>query len=208
MADTLDAMVSDRPYRTGMEHGSDIAELRRCAQLPHDTDILPGRDKEPRDHFDPRVVEAVQAALEGGLDPDATPDERAVAPHLAPRPKERLNCWESKKCGAEASSVGESGYCPVPFMDTLDGVNRGMNGGRACWSVVGAKCREGDTSAPPGGAPACANCDFLARVRREEGPGWFQLAPQVHDDAGTSVASLNASMTAPMPAPRRGDGRG
>jgi putative two-component system response regulator len=49
-ADSFDAMTSDRPYRPGLSMEEAIAELVRCSGT----------------QFDPRVVDAVVAAVEGG----------------------------------------------------------------------------------------------------------------------------------------------
>ena len=188
VADTLDAMVSDRPYRSGMAMESAIAELRRCAALPHRTDLLPGRDKDPRAHFDPRVVEAIEAAMEQGFVVAKLPDQLAPLPLPKPVAAARLNCWETLSCGAETTSLGDSQWCPVPFDRSMDGVNGGTNGGRACWAVVGARCRAGEPARRAVESEACAHYTVLRTVRREEGPVWFQLAPQAEDDASSSLS--------------------
>jgi HD-GYP domain-containing protein (c-di-GMP phosphodiesterase class II) len=46
--DAYDAMITDRPYRSGMSHADAVAELRRCAGT----------------QFDPRVVDALLAELD------------------------------------------------------------------------------------------------------------------------------------------------
>ncbi len=179
VADTLDAMVSDRPYRKGMVMDSALAELRRCAGLPFELDLVAGRDKEPRNHFDGRVVLAIEAAILQGFKPASTSDGQIPAPLLAPFQRPRLNCWETLACGAQDCAPQDPGWCPVPFDTSLDGVNGGHNGGRACWAVSGARCRQGTLTAAPGDAASCAACPVLASVRTQEGPVWFQLAPQV-----------------------------
>ncbi len=201
VADTLDAMVSDRPYRSGMPMKRAIAELRRCAGLPCDMAALPGRDKEPRQHFDPRVVEAIEEALAQGLVSEH-PIEQSLIPDLPSEIAGRLDCWEQLKCGAETCSPGDKGWCPVPFDESLNGVNGGTNGGRACWAVLGAKCRAGDATAPPGDAEVCVACPVLSTVRTQEGPVWFQLAPQVRAEAGSDL-SMDGMTAPPLPAPRR-----
>ncbi|MCW2990475.1 MAG: metal dependent phosphohydrolase, partial [Solirubrobacterales bacterium] len=49
VADSFEAMTSDRPYRRGMPVADAVAELRRCAGT----------------QFDPRVVETFAALVEG-----------------------------------------------------------------------------------------------------------------------------------------------
>lgn len=51
VADTLDAMTSDRPYRMGTSFGQAISEIQRCANT----------------QFDPEVVKAFSAIGEAGL---------------------------------------------------------------------------------------------------------------------------------------------
>jgi HD-GYP domain-containing protein (c-di-GMP phosphodiesterase class II) len=50
VADTFDAMASDRPYRKGLEPEVALSEIKKCAGT----------------QFDPRVVAAFVAAHEGG----------------------------------------------------------------------------------------------------------------------------------------------
>ena len=40
VADTYDAMTSDRPYRSGMSHDQAVAELRRCSAAQFDPDVV------------------------------------------------------------------------------------------------------------------------------------------------------------------------
>ncbi|MGM0575361.1 MAG: HD-GYP domain-containing protein [Myxococcota bacterium] len=80
VADTLDAMVSTRPYRPPLSMDEAFAELRRCANLPFDASLLSGRRTEPCDWFEPRVVEAMEVAAMEDLagDPDSRPLSRPV----------------------------------------------------------------------------------------------------------------------------------
>ena len=58
VADSLDAMTSNRAYRRGLSLRTALAELRRCASLDFDPDEVPGRT-EPERQFDPRIVEVL-----------------------------------------------------------------------------------------------------------------------------------------------------
>lgn len=83
-----------------------------------------------------------------------------------------LNCWEFKKCGREPSGEksDELGVCPAAVEMRTDGVNRGKNGGRACWAISGTMCGgivQGTYAAKIGN---CLNCEFYQRVQREEKP--------------------------------------
>lgn len=90
----------------------------------------------------------------------------------------KLACWEFKQCGREpgGAHVSPGGVCPAATDETLEGVNGGRNGGRACWALPGTLCGEdGSPASSPGGA-RCAACEFLALVREEEADG-FRLVP-------------------------------
>ncbi|MBW2996474.1 HD domain-containing protein [Candidatus Woesearchaeota archaeon] len=56
VADAFDAMTTDRPYRDKLSIKEAIEELKRCACLPYDRDLIP--NKEPELQFDPEVVKA------------------------------------------------------------------------------------------------------------------------------------------------------
>jgi hypothetical protein len=79
------------------------------------------------------------------------------------------NCWEFKKCGREPGGVkiNESGICPAATDTSSDGINRGKNGGRICWSVAGifSKFINGTFAFKE---CSCVNCDFFRLVKEEE----------------------------------------
>lgn len=87
-----------------------------------------------------------------------------------------LNCWEMVGCGrdGEGRNVDTLGTCPVTTETRLHGVNRGINGGRACWALP----REPDPTCPSKPLPGlfrkghCLRCPFLLRVEKEEGPAF------------------------------------
>lgn len=177
VADTLDAMVSARPYRAGMAPEKAWAELRRCSMLPFDPALLPGRDQQPRNHYDPVVVEALLGALQGGLPVETGPLTVPVTsvPSRLGKPQ---NCWEIKGCGQERKRESNPHACRVPFATENAGVNDGHNGGRSCWSIAGALCREG-LEAHSAVETHCLDCTVLRQVRDEQGPVWLQLAPRL-----------------------------
>ena len=85
---------------------------------------------------------------------------------------EHLNCWEAKACGREPGGVrsSEFGPCPAATESRADGINRGSNGGRACWAIAGTLCGgtvQGSFARKLGN---CWRCDFYNRVMQEEGP--------------------------------------
>ena len=81
-----------------------------------------------------------------------------------------LNCWEYKSCGREpgGSKAGELGVCPATLANQVDGVNRGNNGGRACWAIAGTLCGGEVQGSFARKLPNCMACDFYQTVRNEE----------------------------------------
>lgn len=82
----------------------------------------------------------------------------------------KLNCWEYFACGREpgGSKAEESGICPVTIDERLDGVNGGVNGGRACWGVMELSgCSRREEPRPE--ASNCTDCSFRTKVILEEG---------------------------------------
>jgi hypothetical protein len=85
----------------------------------------------------------------------------------------KLNCWDVMKCGREpgGARVEESGTCPASMETSLDGVNGGIAGGRACWGVPNTDC--GGTVREK--IPECLDCSFFLRVMDEEGSDFAVL---------------------------------
>ena len=82
----------------------------------------------------------------------------------------KLNCWEYLKCdmqpGGEKAKI--HGACPAAADERVDGLNGGINAGRACWAIAGTYC---------GGSPKgiyalklkdCMKCEFHELVIQEE----------------------------------------
>ncbi|MBW2327347.1 MAG: hypothetical protein JRF45_12935 [Deltaproteobacteria bacterium] len=65
--------------------------------------------------------------------------------------------------------MSEYGICPAARDTSLDGINQGNKGGRACWAVSGTLClgrvREGFGSKECD----CERCDFFQLVQLEQG---------------------------------------
>ena len=82
-----------------------------------------------------------------------------------------LDCWEFKKCGREpgGAKVHEMGVCPASTMKEAHGLNRGTNGGRACWAVVGTFCGGKVQDSLAMKLHHCVGCDFRELVHTEEG---------------------------------------
>ncbi|MBW2604312.1 MAG: hypothetical protein JRE28_08350 [Deltaproteobacteria bacterium] len=83
----------------------------------------------------------------------------------------KKNCWEFLMCGREpgGDNVSEFGICPATLEKSLDGINQGKNGGRACWAISGTFCfgrvQEGFSSKKCD----CERCDFYQLVQLEQG---------------------------------------
>lgn len=84
------------------------------------------------------------------------------------------NCWEIKKCGREpgGSNAEELGVCKAATEIRADGLNRGRNGGRACWAIAGTFCEGKVQGSYAQKVVACLQCPFYQMVRKEEGKGY------------------------------------
>lgn len=90
---------------------------------------------------------------------------------------QRLNCWEFERRGKETCCLKKSGceVCPAANESRVDGVNNGINGGRACWAI-----NETLRSGKARGAFAsklenCLSCGFYALVQMEEGRDFMPI---------------------------------
>jgi len=84
----------------------------------------------------------------------------------------RTNCWDFRKCGREpgGAKVAELGVCPAATQTRTDGVNRGTNGGRACWAIAGTFCGGKVQGTFAAKVANCLRCEFYQSVRDQEGP--------------------------------------
>ncbi len=83
---------------------------------------------------------------------------------------EPINCWDYYRCDL---GPGSDEPCSAALDETSHGMNRGLNGGRSCWEVVGV-LSGAEELAPCAQQESCLTCDFLRRVKEEEGIS-FQL---------------------------------
>ena len=85
---------------------------------------------------------------------------------------DRRNCWEFKNCGRGPGgvNVGNQGLCPVALDKRLDGVNHGMNAGRACWVVAGTLGTGEVQCSFAENLDSCKECEFYRSVRSTEFP--------------------------------------
>jgi len=83
----------------------------------------------------------------------------------------RTNCWESKKCGRQpgGEKSNEFGICPAATEEKLNGLNGGINGGRACWAIKETLCGNQVQGGFADKLSSCLQCDFYSTVRNEEG---------------------------------------
>lgn len=83
----------------------------------------------------------------------------------------KMNCWESKGCGRQpgGDKTDELGVCPAATLEAAHGIHGGVNGGRACWGIVGTLCagQRQDTIATK--LHHCVGCEFRNAVDAEEG---------------------------------------
>ncbi len=102
VADAMDAMCSDRPYRKGCDPAQAIEELKRCAGMPFDPSRTPGGRTESCQHFDPAVVAALIASV------DADPPKwvpQVSCPHEDKLIEDYLRCSEAAVRDKAAPSV-------------------------------------------------------------------------------------------------------
>ena len=79
------------------------------------------------------------------------------------------------KCGREKGGFLEYEYgtCPAALAKRLDGVHRGINGGRACWVIAGTFCGGAGEGAFATPNHPCTECEFYELVLEEEGHGFL-----------------------------------
>jgi len=82
----------------------------------------------------------------------------------------KKNCWEAKNCGRITGGLKtkEFGVCPVYIETKVNGVNGGVNGGRACWAIAGSLCGGKVQGTFAEKLQNCTACDFYLLVRGEE----------------------------------------
>lgn len=92
--------------------------------------------------------------------------------------KEKVNCWEFKKCGREpgGAHVHDLGICPAPKEERLNGVHGGKNGGRSCWVMAGTLCKGQTQGTFAQKYKNCEICDFYKSVKKEEFPRFMLSA--------------------------------
>ena len=83
----------------------------------------------------------------------------------------KQNCWEFKRCGRQpgGSNTAALGVCSAATERSTTGVNRGTNGGRACWAISGTLCGGSVQGSFAAKLANCRQCDFYQLVRAEEG---------------------------------------
>lgn len=81
-----------------------------------------------------------------------------------------MNCWEFKKCGRQpgGAKAAELGVCPAATTTSVDGVNGGRNGGRACWVLAGTLCGGVVQGTFAAKCANCLKCEFFVLVKGEE----------------------------------------
>lgn len=104
----------------------------------------------------------------------------------------KLNCWEARDCGY---GPGSAAPCPVATDTTANAVNDGVNAGRICWTVTGTTCA-GEEGAFVDKLGTCLSCEFLQRVRTEQGKSFrlLKLGQGLHDasDLHATIARIES----------------
>ncbi len=73
-----------------------------------------------------------------------------------------MNCWEVKQCG-------EKERCAAFHAKSLDGFLGGINGGRACFFIIGTRCNGKLQETMEEKELTCNPCNFFHRLKREHG---------------------------------------
>ena len=92
--------------------------------------------------------------------------------------KNKLNCWEFKKCGREpgGAHTADLGICPATVEERLDGVHDGKKAGRSCWVLAGTLCKGEVQGTFAQKYKNCEICDFYKLVKSEEFPKFMLSA--------------------------------
>jgi hypothetical protein len=90
----------------------------------------------------------------------------------------KQNCWEFKNCGREKDGPNSDqlGVCPVCQKNKGNKTNKGKQGGRVCWAVVGSLCGGTVQGSFAEKLMNCIDCEFFKSVKLEEGEK-FKLYP-------------------------------
>ncbi len=86
----------------------------------------------------------------------------------------KVNCWEAKQCGRQpqGAKVQEFGVCPASQEQRANGINGGVNGGRACWAIAGTFCGGKVQGAFAAKLDNCMSCAFYTSVVSEQWPDY------------------------------------
>lgn len=83
---------------------------------------------------------------------------------------QKTNCWEYNNCGRQPGGSNEKtlGVCPTTKENRLNGVHGGMNGGRACWAIVGSFSSGEMQCTLAIKLGSCITCNFYNMVKQHE----------------------------------------
>jgi hypothetical protein len=83
----------------------------------------------------------------------------------------KMNCWEFNVCGREpgGDNVSEFGICPAALETSIDGINQGKKGGRACWAISGTFCEGKIQGTFAAKLNDCKQCNFFKLVQMQQG---------------------------------------
>jgi PPM family protein phosphatase len=84
--------------------------------------------------------------------------------------KQKMNCWEHKRCGREPGGrkAEREGVCPAAVENPFNTFNNGINAGRSCWLVAGTFCDHDIMGTFAEKIDTCKNCGFYRKVQKEE----------------------------------------
>ena len=87
----------------------------------------------------------------------------------------QMNCWEIKNCGYQpgVSKTKDLGTCPASTCLQANGINKGINGGRACWVIEGTLCGDTIQRGLAEKLTGCLECTVYNLIRDEEGSSYM-----------------------------------
>ncbi len=96
----------------------------------------------------------------------------------------KKNCWEVRCCGRQPGGINvkKYGLCPASTLTAVNGINGGINGGRACWALTGTM--SGPAEKVQGifarTITSCYSCKFYEQVMCEEQDSFVGTVQIVH----------------------------
>jgi hypothetical protein len=103
---------------------------------------------------------------------------------------QKINCWEFVGCGRELRGESVQGVCKASIDTSVDGVNKGKNGGRICWAISGTFCGDRIQGRFAKKLLSCKSCDFFRTVKYEEGSKFIFSIKNLNNSISEKASSI------------------